>query len=411
MGDVVLKIDADAARYIAETIKAAEKSKELGKGAKEAKTEFAGMGDILEAGVAKLGRMVSAAGIYAAAGAAVVKVWTDYAAALERGDKAAKSIADALRHATGSAGDLKSLGSARDQIVSMPSSLQLEQRVSAYGAFRGNAPNATSAQAVAAVRAASQAHVAGMDSTEFAGAQGKLHEAYGDQAGDATAFLLQRGQAQGGAAVDEMAELSAKIGPEKAREALGLVSAAARTRGGLGVLSPLVSSYIQRGARGSFTDYAATAGRGEVSAEQLPILKQVQGRIDAERSASGNLKGYLQGQAIQGMSTQIDQSRLATEMINARTESDSYELRAETASTEALKKAQRENFDNATKGGVGIPFAARSARLLGFAPNPSDARREAVQAIGGGNPVVEAINNLPGKLRAPAIGTHGESGH
>ncbi len=433
MADVVLKLDADAARYVAEIVKAAERTKDLGKGAKETKDYFTQAGDAIEQAGTKLGKMATIGGLVAVGVAAATKGYFEWVAALERGEKAAKSIVDALRGAAHSASDLKDLGNIRDQIMGMNSPLSMDQRVAAVNSFRQNAPGASSGSAINAVRAASQADIAGMDATQFAGHVGKLTNAgLGNHAGDIAAFLTQRGGAQGGAAIEEMASLGIDAGSGGAVDALGYVSAAAATPGGMGVMSTIHAQWMKQGKPGTFAKFAATAGFNALGIDQMPTQKAIQSRLDAENAAAANVNGYLGQQAGEVMKSPIDLTRITTRAVNARTEADDYRQRGESASNKELEAAMNRNFSTNTTGGVGFSMAPSLMRDLGITPG-SDVERAQISIANGGHggqakgnsamgpgfadlaiaiqDQTDEIKRQGSTAQKPAIGTNGEGGH
>ncbi len=432
MGDVVLKLDADAARYVSEIVKAAEKSKDLGKGAKEAKDYYTQAADVIEQAGAKLGKAATLGGILASTGAAVYLGYKEWIEALARGEKSAAAIVDSLRRAAAQSSDLKNLGDVREQILNMESPLNLGQRVSAYGAFRQAAPRASSGAAVNAVRAASAADVAGLDATQFARNYGKLYGGFGEQSGDAAAFLMQRGGEQGGAAIDQLSSMAAVLGGDQARNSLPIISAASRTPGGLGVISPLMDSFIKRGSHGSFSDYVANAKRGQVSDEQLPLLRALQGQLAGEQGAAGNLRGYLGEQTRAVLQNPIDLTRTTTRVIDAQTEADDYRLRGEKASNRELGKALNRNFSTNTNLGAQFSFVPSLLRDFDIIPDADVYRKQTAIAGGASGPAARgpdaygpgfsdltiSVEEQTAELRRqtslmsrPAIGTQGEGGN
>ncbi len=412
-GDVVLKLDADAARYVAEIVKAVEKTKGLGDGAKAARDHFASAGDLIEAGTAKLGRMVSGAGILAAASAVITaeyRAWRDH---LEAAEKVSVSLADRLRGAAGSMAELSKIPGMTQRIMDMKSPLNQGQRASAALAARDANPNLSPDDLIGAVRSASVGHALNISPEEMGAGYGKLFKSFGSEAGDVAGLLHQRDTKNAPAAIDLLRQIGQDGGD--AKSSLSLVSAAGRTEGGLGALTELQSKYRQyrvaESGGGTFDQWARKQSEFTVGEEHRQGFRDTLSQYSAEDKliGRGSHAGYLiqQDRAIRQADPDTGM-RLDTELHESNAEAEEYK-RGASRNNELRNQQAIDKEEDARTGGVGIH--ARSERAF--------IQENEVNVATAPNAVLMIWKMIHGEIKTqtqqskpkPAVGTQGEGGH
>ncbi len=406
MSDIVLKIDADTARYIAKIAQMAEATKGVAKPVKEANELWEAGVEIVGRKIMKLTAVGAAVELVKIGAEAVTEQYDHWIERLNEAKKTMESIAQAGKGPLG--GSAAGPGADRGALLGMNSQLSIEQRFGAYNAFRQAAPGSTSAQRIEAVRAASDADAAGLGANEFASGIGKLR-GLGESAKDVTALALGKGGAQSSAIIDLLAQITAKSGAEQAKNALPLALSAAQQNGGVGLLSQAYSAFSSQGRQGSFADTFRTMGQSLVPGiGDQATLRAINGGARPVQT-SGQFQAMV-GAAEGDLVNQADtttRSYATRKQIREYTENigDSLHRQADETFKEYYGK----------KGLFKTPFINSALRAAHFYDSSSDegtadAAKTANNLDDLGRRFTEAIEKQTSDQRAPAIGTQGEGG-
>lgn len=354
---VVVVIDADTSRYAAGIQKAAEANKSLVKPIKE-------HNELWEAGVEVLGRHVmkltavgAAVEIVKAGAEAVTEHYDHWIERLEQAKKTMQDMAQSGKGALG--GQLAGPGKDREWLAGMDSQLAYPQRAAAYGAYRQANPGSTSDQRKQAVQDASDADVAGLDATQFAGNLGKLR-GLGDKAKDITAMAMSRGGDQGGAIVDLLQKITAGHGAAEAEATLPMLMSAANVPGGVSSVAQGYSAYASQGRQGGYANTYKNFGQS-----LLPNIDE-QSTIRAVNAGTKPVQtmGQFQGMVGAGVGDAVNNADVTLKTIKNRREQREYE---ENISDSMHKEAENYFKDHENKNNaVNMPFTSGILRDLGL---------------------------------------------
>lgn len=328
--EVVLRIDADTAKYIASLAKAAQQHKDvLQPVVKETKESYKEIADTLTGGIFNtMMKLATPAGAVLAIATETSTIFSAWLEKLERAGQIAKTLSTGLGQAAGSAGQLNVVGDLRKSVLANAGVMNMDTAVGAYREYIGANPGANVAQVGKAINASSVASIAQLNPGMYARAYGGLEQAGIANPADAAAFLIQQSGNQGEQAIELARTLGNKLGPGNSANVPQLVAGAARIGGGgkgggLKVLQTLLGAYEQRGGQGDFLQFVQTAGRGTVDGADLATLQALQRNLPA-----------LMGQQIGG----------TLEASAAAAQADPHIMAAE--STEAIKAARERKLYN-----------------------------------------------------------------
>ncbi len=409
MSDIVLKIDADTARYIAKIAQMAEATKGVAKPVKEANELWEAGVEIVGRKIMKLTAVGAAVEVIRAGAEGVTEIYDHWIERLNEAHKAMERITQAGKGAVG--GTAQGPGAARGALMNLDSQLSNEQRFSAFAAYRQAHPGATTEQGVAAVQAASEADKGGLNATEFAGSLGKLR-GLGDNAKDIAALALGRGGAQGSGIVDLLSEITAKSGAAQAKAALPLALSAASTVGGLDVLKQGYSAFSSQGRQGSFADTFQNNGLSLVPG--LATRKTMQD-INAGVGKNQFTNGYFGAIAGSGEGDPLN----ALDIANRRYAADEENFNVRVNGASAIRKMATKEFQETyDKNSVMNPMFSKNANELlqrsGYYDNdPNHAISAAARHATEQREIaakLEEQNEMMRNQKSPAIGTQGEGG-
>ncbi len=409
MNDIVLKIDADTARYIAKLSQMAETTKGITKPVKEANQLWEAGVEILGRKIMKLTAIGAAVEVVRAGAEGVTEIYDHWIERLAEAQKAMERIAQAGKGPLG--GTPQGPGAARGALMGLDSQLSNDQRFAAYAAYRQAHPGATQAQGVSAVEAASEADRGGLNASEFAGALGKLRGLGGD-AKDTAALALGRGGAQGGAIVDLLAEITSKSGADQARAALPLALSAASTVGGLDVLKQGYGAFSSQGRQGSFAETFQNNGLSLVPGLST---RQTLQTINAGVGQNQYTRGYLGAIAGGGEGDPLNALDIANRKYAV--DEENYNVRANGAA--GLRRRATEEFQKTyDANAVMNPLFSKNLNELlqrghyydnagnheiNAAAQHANEQREIADKL-------EEQNEMMRNQKSPAVGTQGEGG-
>ena len=410
MPEAVLRIDADTARLISKMAEVAQKGEGMTKSVAKLGDGFDEIAKSVEGVGGSLTKTLGVVGLVTGAVSLGREAFLEWERSLERSAALAKNLQATLPGAQG--GNLGGLGAARSRILALDSPLTAEQRGSAYQAYRRAAPTATDDEAIAAVRQAGDASIAGIDANEFAGNMGRLRF-MGDRAPDAATYISQRAGGQSSDVVDLLAEIAAKLGSDQANGALPLAVGAARTPGGLAVLRQGLGAFVDQGRQGPFADTFLNQGLSLVPGlGTRQVLNNITATIPGEvgQSVDGRLAGSISAARGDFNSLALDITARGTN----RTTIDEYQRRIGSA---ALDQADT-NLSTAYGRQLGplaprlLPQIAGRFGLLKnyYDPLVSQAQEDVstIQQALRTNELLEEQNAEIARQRRPSLTVHGE---
>lgn len=340
---VTLKIDADAAGYIAQCVRMRQEHEKLHKHTED-------WGAAIGHAARGMAEFLGPAGAVALAiekGAEGLEQWREQ---LERASQTASVVVDKLRIAAHIAKEKREV--VEGPILDAHIPVSIPDRVEAYSRFRSASPeSARRVSAEGLMARIGQAAAVGYDPTIFAQVSGELEGAYGGRAFDVAASLYQNlGAEEAPVAADHIRRIARKAGPEAAKQLLSLFIASGRAGDVKGtVLNGLVDSYdpnmgsiVDQLARKRFTDRANSGLIGRI--------------LDEEKKVNiNNIDGLLSRSADAATEDDKGWNAALNKKIDAEADATGYERFG--AAAESKERREKLNKLAASKSLFGINFS------------------------------------------------------
>jgi hypothetical protein len=359
-GGARIKIDADAAPYVAAAEKAAKSTEKIG-------DTWSTIGQQIDLGVGRIGKLNMATVAIAGATALVSATYSTWISKLER----AAALTEKIRAASGSEGRVS--GDMRASLADLKGTLSLDDRASVAADYASRRPSSSTQEQIAVVRAALTADAAGLDAKRFGGLMGEL-QPFGKQAADLSAQLLQRtgGKAEESAAL--LTEIRQRSGAEDAQSSLGLILGAGSIDGGLDTLKSGWQTYLAQGRKGGFgTAFTRSPLSLVPELKQRPVIERLLANKSAGDQDAGRTAGTLDDLRLANEANPLKRAENEAKSQESDTEIANWKKKAQQA--EAKRAAAAKFTEEADKSPVPV-FMESGAGLYRIFSNTYDKYKE-----------------------------------
>jgi hypothetical protein len=366
-GGARIKIDADAAPYVAAAEKAAKSTEKIG-------DVWGQIGQAIEGGVGRLSKLNVAT--LAVAGVTAL-VATSYDAWLQKLERAAE-LTDKIRNASGGEGRVG--GAMRQSLAGLEGSLSLEDRVGVVAAYASKRPKSGHVEQLNVARAAMDADAAGMDAKRFGGLMGDL-QPFGEQSADLAAQLLYRTGDKAEESAALLTSIRQRSGAGDAQQALGLILGAGGTDGGLEAIQQGWQTYQAQGRKGGFaTSFARSPLSLVPDLAQRPVIDQVLARQDDGAREAGQTAGFLERQRLHQLTDPVTFGEHLAKSQENRRETKNWTDRARTAASNAITESYVDQDADKSLFGIRARFTSTALADLHITDLDDDPSRRAAGA-------------------------------